>query len=53
LDALADDKLRAVATAKMKAFTNKEIAARLEVSEPTIERKLQLIRRCWEKETIR
>jgi DNA-directed RNA polymerase specialized sigma24 family protein len=53
LDALGDDTLRAVAVAKMEACTNKEIAERLKRSVPTIERKLNRIRKIWEKETIR
>jgi DNA-directed RNA polymerase specialized sigma24 family protein len=50
---LGDEPLRAVAVAKMEGYTNKEIAQRLHVSEPTIERKLGRIRRIWEKETER
>jgi RNA polymerase sigma factor (sigma-70 family) len=50
LAALGDDKLRAVALAKMEGCTNKEIAEQLNVSEPTIERKLGRIRKIWEKE---
>jgi RNA polymerase sigma factor (sigma-70 family) len=49
-DALKDEMLRAVALAKMEGYTNKEIADRLELSEPTIERKLRRIRQTWEKE---
>jgi DNA-directed RNA polymerase specialized sigma24 family protein len=49
-DALDDATLRAVAIAKMEGYTNEEIADRLDVSLPTIERKLQRIRRIWEKE---
>ena len=40
LDALGDEVLRTVALAKMEGETNKAIAARLGVSEITIERKL-------------
>ena len=37
-----------VATLKMEGYTNDEIAARLNVVERTIERKLKLIREIWE-----
>ncbi len=50
LDALNDDVLRSIAVAKMEGRTNAEIAGRLEISLPTIERKLQRIRRIWQKE---
>jgi DNA-directed RNA polymerase specialized sigma24 family protein len=53
LDALADKTLRAVALAKLEGYTNKEIADRLELSTPAIERKLQRIRKLWEKERNR
>jgi DNA-directed RNA polymerase specialized sigma24 family protein len=47
LDALGDETLRAVALAKMEGCTNKAIAERLRCSVPTIERKLNRIRRTW------
>jgi DNA-directed RNA polymerase specialized sigma24 family protein len=50
LESLENDKLRAVALAKMEGYTNKEIAQRLGVAEPTIERKLGRIRKIWLKE---
>ena len=50
LDVLNDAMLRAVAVAKMEGYTNEEIADRLEVALPTVERKLQRIRRIWDKE---
>jgi DNA-directed RNA polymerase specialized sigma24 family protein len=50
LAALDDDTLRAVAIAKMESYTNREIAERLDLSEPTIERKLRRIRSAWKKE---
>jgi DNA-directed RNA polymerase specialized sigma24 family protein len=53
LDALRDDKLRAVAVAKMEGYTNKEIAERLDRSVPAIERKLARIRKIWGKERDR
>jgi DNA-directed RNA polymerase specialized sigma24 family protein len=53
LEALADDTLRAVAVAKMEGHTNEDIAARLQRSLPTVERKLRRIRMTWEKELAR
>jgi DNA-directed RNA polymerase specialized sigma24 family protein len=53
LGRLADDRLRAIAIAKMEGYTNKEIAAQLGCTEPTIERKLARIRKAWEKEIAR
>jgi DNA-directed RNA polymerase specialized sigma24 family protein len=53
LDTLNDATLRTIAVAKMEGHTNEEIAGRLEVSLPTIERKLRRIRRIWEKEKER
>jgi DNA-directed RNA polymerase specialized sigma24 family protein len=53
LAALGEETLRAVALAKLEGYTNREIAERLELSEPTIERKLRRIRNAWEKELAR
>ena len=53
LDLLGEEKLRAVAISKMEGYTNKEIAEREKVSEPTIERKLSRIRKLWERENER
>jgi DNA-binding CsgD family transcriptional regulator len=39
-----------VALWKMEGHTNEEIAAKLQRSAGTVERKLQLIRRIWEAE---
>jgi DNA-directed RNA polymerase specialized sigma24 family protein len=50
LDALGDNELRAIAVAKMEGYTNAEIARRLGRGESTIERKLGLIRKSWERE---
>jgi len=50
LDALGDPVLRSVAVWKMEGCTNAEIAARLELSVPTVERKLRLARKTWEGE---
>jgi DNA-directed RNA polymerase specialized sigma24 family protein len=51
LEALQDDQLRAVALAKLEGYSNEEIAQRLKRSVPTVERKLQRIRKTWAKET--
>jgi DNA-directed RNA polymerase specialized sigma24 family protein len=48
LDLLGDAQLRTIAVRKMEGCTNGEIAAELACSEPTVERRLQLIRRIWE-----
>ncbi len=50
LGALGDPVLRSVAVWKMEGHTNEEIAAKLAVSVPTVERKLRLIRKTWEGE---
>jgi DNA-directed RNA polymerase specialized sigma24 family protein len=50
LDLLGQDELRQVALWKMEGFTTEEIAARLGCVARTVERKLALIRRKWEKE---
>jgi RNA polymerase sigma factor (sigma-70 family) len=48
--ALEDPILQSVAVRKMEAFTNEEIANRLGLSVPTVERKLRLIRKIWQGE---
>jgi DNA-directed RNA polymerase specialized sigma24 family protein len=53
LDALNDEKLRAVALAKMEGCTNEEIAKRIKRSVPNVELKLKIIRTRWEKEMAR
>jgi DNA-directed RNA polymerase specialized sigma24 family protein len=35
----------------LEGYTNDEIAAQLDLSRPTVERKLHRIRRLWAKET--
>jgi len=50
LDVLQDDTLRRIALDKMEGYTNQEIAKHLGTSLRGVERKLQLIRRTWEKE---
>src|SRR5262245_47591737 len=50
LDLLGDDTLRQVAVWKMEAFTNDEIALRLNCSRRTVARKLDTIRIIWSQE---
>jgi DNA-directed RNA polymerase specialized sigma24 family protein len=49
LDLLRDENLRQVALLILEGWSNEEIAAKLECSDRTIERKRKLIRRAWEK----
>ena len=49
LGLLEDEKMRAVALAKMEGYANEEIADRLGVALRTVERKLQRIRTLWTK----
>jgi DNA-directed RNA polymerase specialized sigma24 family protein len=51
LAALKDDVARAVAVAKMEGYTNEEIAQKLDCASRTVERKLNVIRGRWEKES--
>jgi DNA-directed RNA polymerase specialized sigma24 family protein len=53
LDRLGDQTLRSVAMWKMEGYTNAEIARKLGCVEQTVERKLQRIRRHWEREELR
>ena len=48
LDALGDDNLKAIAVLKMEGYAVEEIAQRLNTAKRTIERRLQMIRTCWE-----
>jgi RNA polymerase sigma factor (sigma-70 family) len=48
LAALPDEGLRTLAQCKMESYTNEEIAAKLGCSLRGVERKLRLIRSCWE-----
>ncbi len=50
LDGLGDAELQAVAVAKMEGWTNAEIADKRGVSIATVERKLNLIRKRWQRE---
>jgi RNA polymerase sigma factor (sigma-70 family) len=53
LGLLRDAKLHALALLKMESYTNEEIAKQLGCGVSTVERRLRLIRRIWEKETAR
>jgi RNA polymerase sigma factor (sigma-70 family) len=50
LASLEDPELVALALWKMEGHTNEEIAAKLGCVRRTVDRRLRLIRRCWEKE---
>jgi RNA polymerase sigma factor (sigma-70 family) len=50
LQSLGEEKLQQVALLKMAGHTNEEIAAILECTSRTVARKLERIRRIWEKE---
>jgi DNA-directed RNA polymerase specialized sigma24 family protein len=52
LTALGDPDLEAVAVWKMEGYENAEIAIKLGCAPRTIERRLQLIRKLWEKEIL-
>ena len=49
LDALGDDELKSIALWKMEGYTNVEIATRLGKALATVERRLSLIRKTWER----
>jgi len=49
LSVLAPD-LRTIALLKLEGYTNDEIAARIDRSVPTVERRLRLIRQTWKEE---
>jgi DNA-directed RNA polymerase specialized sigma24 family protein len=49
LDRFSDTILRAIALWKMEGFTTEEIACKLGCTTRTVERKLQLIRRLWDR----
>jgi DNA-directed RNA polymerase specialized sigma24 family protein len=53
LESLGDGELRAVALWKMEGYTNEEIAAKMGRKVLTVTRKLNMIRRLWEKELHR
>lgn len=50
LEKLADADLRALALAKMEGYRNEEIAEQFDCSMRTVERRLHLIRKKWERE---
>jgi DNA-directed RNA polymerase specialized sigma24 family protein len=50
LERLGNDDLRGIAVWKMEGYTNEEISARLGYAPATVERRLQLIRKLWQKE---
>ena len=45
-----DEGLQQIALLKLAAYTNEEIAVRIERSLPTVERRLRLIRAAWKQE---
>jgi len=47
---LTDDELRQIALHKLEGYTNEEIASKIGRALPTIERRLRLIRKMWQKE---
>lgn len=49
LAALPDHELRIIAEARLDGYTHVEIAARVQRSVPTVERRLRLIRQIWER----
>jgi len=49
ISSLADDTLQAIAIWKMEGYTNEEIAIKKDCSVRTVERKLRLIRRTWDR----
>jgi DNA-directed RNA polymerase specialized sigma24 family protein len=53
LGLLGDARLQAVAQWKLEGYTNEEIASKLGCAPRTVERKLDLIRRSWERELQR
>ena len=48
LEKLPDEGLRSIANRKLEGWTNAEIAKELGVVERTVERKLSLVRACWQ-----
>jgi RNA polymerase sigma factor (sigma-70 family) len=47
---LDDDELRSIAQWKLEGYTNEEIAARIDRSLATVERRLKMIREIWKEE---
>jgi RNA polymerase sigma factor (sigma-70 family) len=52
LSVLGDPELQQIATAKLKGYTNQEIAQLQDRSLPTIERRMRLIRDLWQQELL-
>ncbi|QDU08705.1 ECF-type sigma factor [Gimesia aquarii] len=50
LSILRDDRLREIAVLRLEGYTSQEISEQLEISIPTVTRKLRLIRAAWSKE---
>ena len=50
LELLDDPRQQEIAKLKIEGYTNREIGERLKLSEPTIERKLRLVRDVWTSE---
>ncbi|QDV51742.1 ECF-type sigma factor [Gimesia fumaroli] len=50
LSNLRDDRLREIAVLRLEGYTSQEISKQLEISIPTVTRKLRLIRAAWSKE---
>jgi RNA polymerase sigma factor (sigma-70 family) len=50
LSILRDDKLREIAVLRLEGYTSQEISKQLEISIPTVTRKLRLIRAAWARE---
>jgi RNA polymerase sigma factor (sigma-70 family) len=53
MNLLRDERMRHIATSRIEGYTIPEIAADLSVSERTVERKLNLIRKAWADELSR
>lgn len=53
IEALEDEKLQAIAVLRMEGYTVEEIASRLGTAQRTVERRLQMIRTCWQEVTAR
>lgn len=53
LDRLPDEEFRQIAVLKMEGNTNADIASLISRSEPTVERRLNRIRKLWEQEGVR
>ncbi|QEH33203.1 RNA polymerase sigma factor [Aquisphaera giovannonii] len=53
LEGLADDTLRSIALLRMEGYTNEEVAAKLGIGLRSVVRKLDLIRKSWERDQDR